>query len=97
MDSSFEKRTLISSVPLCLSENLVRINNLFLFRITVVEGMKQIAKNDNNAYLIPQSSDEESVDFYEQNPPPIGHYTAKSMKRIGIEFFKIYEAILDKK
>lgn len=63
----------------------------------VVEGMKQIAKNDNNAYLIPQSSDEESVDFYEQNPPPIGHYTAKSMKRIGIEFFKIYEAILDKK
>ena len=63
----------------------------------VVEGMKQTAKNDNNAYLIPQSSNEESVDFYEQNPPPKGHYTAKSMKRIGMEFFKIYEAILDKK
>ena len=62
----------------------------------VVEGMKQIAKNDNNTYLIPQSSDKESVNFYEQNPPPTGHYTAISMKRIGIEFFKIYEVILDK-
>lgn len=61
----------------------------------VVEGMKQIAKNDINVYLIPQSSNKESDNFYEQNPPPTGHYTAKSMKRIGTEFFKIYEVILD--
>ena len=61
----------------------------------VVEGMKQISINDSNVYLIPQSSLKESVNFYEQNPPPTGHYTAISMKRIGIEFFKIYEVILD--
>ena len=57
----------------------------------VVEGMKKNAKNDKNVYLIPQSRDENSMHFYEKNPPPIGHYTAKSMKKIGVQFFNIVE------
>lgn len=60
----------------------------------VVEGMIKTAENDNNVYLIPQSKDKNSKDFYEKNPPPLGHYTAKSMKKIGQEFFKVYEKIL---
>lgn len=60
----------------------------------VVEGMIKTAENDKNVYLIPQSNDENSKDFYEKNPPPLEHYTAKSMKKIGQEFFKVYEEIL---
>lgn len=61
----------------------------------VVEGMKQTADNDDKVFMIPQSNDKKSGDFYEQNPPPIFHYTTKSMKRIGIEFFNLYEEIPD--
>lgn len=61
----------------------------------VVEGMKQTAETDKNVYLILQSKDENAPDYYKKNPPPIGHYTAKSMKRIGEEFFHIYESILE--
>lgn len=60
----------------------------------VVKGMKQVAENDSNVYLIPQSRDENSSDFYERNPPPIGHYTASSMKRIGQRFFEIFDVII---
>ena len=60
----------------------------------VVKGMRQTAKNDRNVYLIPQSKDRDSGDFYERNPPPIGHYTASSMKKIGEEFYKVFDTIL---
>lgn len=59
----------------------------------VVEGMQETAENDRNVHLIPQSKDRGSDDFYERNPPPIGHYTAKSMKKIGIEFFEVFDDI----
>ena len=57
----------------------------------VVEGMKKVAKEDNNVYLIEQSDDENSADFYPQYPKPMGHYTTESMKRIGTNFSKIFE------
>ncbi len=57
----------------------------------VVQGMKNIAKNDLNTGLILQNKDAESDDFYERNPLPLGHYTAKSMKKIGTSFFDLYE------
>ncbi len=60
----------------------------------VVEGMEKVAGADSNVFLIPQSRNKKSPDFYEKNPPPIGHYTAKSMKRIGNEFFAVYSDIL---
>lgn len=56
----------------------------------VVEGMKQNADSDEYTFMVPQSRNPDSEDFYEKNPPPIGHYTAKSMKRIGVEFFKVF-------
>lgn len=62
----------------------------------VVEGMKNTAKNDRNVFLIPQSKNRESDNYYEKNPPPLGHYTAKSMKKIGIEFFQVVDEILNK-
>lgn len=61
----------------------------------VVKGMKQVANSDHNTFIIPQSNNPDSEDFYEKNPPPIGHYTAKSMKKIGIKFFKVYESIVN--
>lgn len=61
----------------------------------VVDGMQETAENDRNVYLIPQSKDRESDDFYERNPPPIGHYTANSMKKIGVGFFKVFDDILN--
>jgi len=60
----------------------------------VVKGMKTVAQKDSNVYLIPQSHDESSPDFYERNPPPVGHYTAASMKRIGQQFFEIFDVII---
>ena len=57
----------------------------------VVKGMEETAALDKQVYLIPQSKDKESPDFYEKNPPPIGHYIAKSMKRIGERFFEVYQ------
>ncbi len=60
----------------------------------VVEGMEKVAGADPNVFLIPQSRNKKSPDFYEKNPPPIGHYTAKSMKRIGKAFFGVYSDIL---
>lgn len=59
----------------------------------VIEGMQEVAKNDDKVYLIPQSTNETSADYYDQYPKPLGHYTTKSMKRIGVEFFKVYEMI----
>ncbi|WP_242155518.1 sialate O-acetylesterase [Aestuariivivens sediminis] len=59
----------------------------------VVEGMIDTANNDDEVFLIPQSEDENSEYYYEQYPPPKWHYTTESMKRIGIEFFKIYDKI----
>ncbi len=60
----------------------------------VVEGMIDTSKNDDFVFLIPQSDDTSSDHFYEQYPPPLWHYTTKSMRRIGTEFFKIFEKIL---
>ena len=57
----------------------------------VVEGMKRTAEQDEDVWLIPQSRKSNSPDFYKKNPPPIGHYVASSMKKIGEEFFKVYE------
>ncbi len=57
----------------------------------VVQAMKNIADNDPDVSLIPQSYDKESEDFYTKNPPPLGHYTYKSMKKIGEEFFNYYQ------
>lgn len=57
----------------------------------VVKGMKTIAQQDKYVNLIPQSKDKNSTDFYEKNPPPIGHYTAKSMKKIGERFFESFQ------
>ena len=59
----------------------------------VVEAMKATAEQDSLVYLIPQSARKGSPDFYQKNPPPIGHYIASSMKRIGEEFFYIYKSI----
>ncbi|TBW28036.1 sialate O-acetylesterase [Gramella sp. KN1008] len=58
----------------------------------VVEGMLSTAKNDDRVFLIPQSQDKSSPNYYEQYPQPIGHYNTGSMKRIGVEFFKIYDS-----
>lgn len=58
----------------------------------VVKGMESIAKKDVNVSLIPQSNNKNSKDYFERNPPPIGHYTYSSMKRIGILFFDYYES-----
>ena len=56
----------------------------------VVEGMQDIAKADEYVSLIPQSNNKESKDYYQKNPPPIGHYVYESMKRIGVNFFEYY-------
>ena len=58
----------------------------------VVKGMENIANKDANVSLIPQSNDKKSKDYFERNPPPIGHYTYRSMKRIGTLFFEYYES-----
>lgn len=61
----------------------------------VVKGMQAKAASDANVYLIPQNRrDKQSPDYYEKNPPPVGHYIAASMKRIGENFFKIFDMIL---
>lgn len=54
----------------------------------VIKGMINTAEKDENVYLIPQSHNQETADFYEQNPPATYHYTTKSMKKIGIVFLK---------
>lgn len=59
----------------------------------VVEGMINTAKNNDTVFLIPQSNNTSSADFYEQYPPPLWHYTTESMKSIGVNFFKIYDKI----
>ncbi len=50
----------------------------------------ELAENDDNVFMIPQSQDKNSADYYEQNPPPIYHYTTKSMKKIGVQFFNVF-------
>ena len=50
----------------------------------VVQAMKNIAKADENVFLIPQEKDESSAFYFEKNPPPVGHYVAESMKKIGV-------------
>ena len=62
----------------------------------VVTGMKETAKNVKNVFLITQSQDKDSADFYERNPPPIGHYTTVGMKKIGINFSKTFETHYEK-
>lgn len=57
----------------------------------VIEGMINVAKKDTYVGLIPQSSDKKSKDYYPKNPSPLGHYVTNSMKRIGKEFFSLYE------
>lgn len=59
----------------------------------VVEGMVSTAENDDRVFLIPQSQNKSSANYYEQYSPPLWHYTTESMKRIGVEFFKVYEKI----
>lgn len=59
----------------------------------VVEGMKETTRKDPNVYLIPQSDDKKSTDFYAQYDPPLWHYTTESMKRIGIAFYKSFSEI----
>jgi len=56
----------------------------------VVEGMKNVSKKDSDVLLIPQESDSNSQFYFEQNPPPVWHYTSKSMKKIGKYFFDFY-------
>lgn len=63
----------------------------------VVKGMQETAALDKQVFLIPQSKDKNSPDYYEKNPPPIGHYVAKSMKRIGERFFEVFQATQKKK
>jgi len=60
----------------------------------VVKGMQSVSQNDANVYMIPQSREENSPNYYERNPPPVGHYTAASMKRIGKQFFNIFQKII---
>ncbi len=57
----------------------------------VIDAMKEIAAEDANVSLIPQSHDKKSNDFYERNPRPLGHYTYKSMKKIGGHFFEYFK------
>lgn len=58
----------------------------------VVKAMRNIAETDENVILIPQEKDKDSKFHFERNPPPIGHYTAKSMKKIGKYFFEFYQS-----
>ena len=53
--------------------------------------MKETADLDDYVALIPQSNKKDSPDYYPKNPPPIGHYIASSMKRIGEQFYKVYQ------
>jgi hypothetical protein len=57
----------------------------------VLEGMRNVSKHDENVVLIKQEKSITSPFYYEQNPPPIWHYTYKSMKKIGISFFNSFE------
>jgi len=56
----------------------------------VVEAMKQIAAEDKYTVLIPQKNEKNSAYYFEKNPPPLGHYTYESMKKIGRYFFEYY-------
>ncbi len=84
-------KSLIRSVR----KDLAKPNLPFLIfqvgRGKVVEGMKNTAKDFANVSLIPQSSNKNSEDYFVKNPPPLGHYTYVSMKRIGRLFFKYYQ------
>ena len=57
----------------------------------VVSAMKTIAKTDKYVVLIPQVNKKNSKFYFEKNPNPIGHYTCKSMIKIGTYFFEYYE------
>ena len=57
----------------------------------VVKAMKNIAKEDPNVVLIPQSPDKNSEYYFEKNPRPLGHYKYKSMKKIGRLFFEYWQ------
>jgi hypothetical protein len=58
----------------------------------VVEAMTNVAKADDNVILIPQEKDKSSKFYFEKNAPPIGHYTTKSMKKMGEYFFEFYQS-----
>ena len=57
----------------------------------VVQAMKNTARQDKYVSLIPQEKNTASKYYFEKNPPPIGHYTCESMKKIGTYFFNCYQ------
>ena len=83
-------KTLIASVR---NEFHVKKMPFLLFQVgfgNVVSGMQNVSKADQYVSLIPQSNNKNSKDYYPKNPPPVGHYVAASMKRIGENFFNYY-------
>ncbi len=58
----------------------------------VVKGMKDAAANDPHVSFIAQSFEKDSPYFLPKNPPPIGHYVTEGMKRMGLNFYKTYDA-----
>lgn len=60
----------------------------------VVKGMKKVERKMENVILIPQNNNPESSDFYIQYPPPKGHYTYESMKKIGKRFAEEYISLM---
>jgi len=78
----------------CVRKDINQPNLPFLlFQVghgEVVEGMKNTAKEDKNVVLIPQEKDRNSKFYFERNPMPLGHYTTKSMKKIGTLFYDYF-------
>jgi predicted SpoU family rRNA methylase len=71
----------------------VKIDSLpfLLFQVgneKVVEGMKNVAQQNPNVILIPQSQKPTSADFYEKMEN--GHYNYVGMKKLGQRFAEIY-------
>jgi len=63
----------------------------------VVQAMKSLAKEDPYTVLIPQEKNQDSKYHFHRNPPPVGHYTYESMKRIGRYFYEFYIDNFEKK
>jgi len=57
----------------------------------VVEAMQNVSRENANVVLIPQEKDKDSDFYFEKNPPPVGHYVAQAMKKIGVYFFQYYQ------
>lgn len=56
----------------------------------VVKGMKKVGDDLEHVFLIQQSNDPSSADFFPKNPPPVGHYTYEGMKKISERFFEVF-------